>query len=41
MSPEAFGVEPPPPPKARHRSFAYRTSTDWTSDRSAVLGAGG
>ena len=29
------------PPKARHKAFTYRTSTDWTSGRSGVLGAAG
>lgn len=41
MSPEALVVEPLPPPTTRHKSFPYRTSTDWTSDRSGVVGPTG
>jgi organic hydroperoxide reductase OsmC/OhrA len=38
---ETSEAKAPAPPKARHKTFTYRTSTDWTSARSGILGAPG
>jgi organic hydroperoxide reductase OsmC/OhrA len=38
---ESLETKAPVPPKVRHKSFTYRTSADWTSGRSGVLGATG
>ena len=38
---ESLKAADPAKPKARHKSFTYRTSAKWTSGRSGVLGAEG